>query len=221
MKSEVVRYSMGERICHWMAAASYVYCLSTGLAFYSPYLFWLAVALGGGPTSRYWHPLLGVAFFLVQMWMHAIWSRDMRITNADRAWMKEIRNYIENRDDRVPPAGRFNAGQKQFYWMMYWGAFGLLASGVLLWFPEWIPFRLAWLRPIVIVVHEISALLTIGAFMIHIYMGVFLVPSGLRGITIGRVPRAWAAAHHRLWLEEISQREVPLPTPTRPGAHAD
>ncbi|MBZ5605146.1 MAG: formate dehydrogenase subunit gamma, partial [Acidobacteriia bacterium] len=179
MKTEVERYSFRERVCHWVSAATYVYCLGTGLAFYTPYLFWMAVALGGGATSRFWHPWIGLVFFAVQMWMHRIWSSDMHITAGDRVWMKGIRNYIENRDDQVPAAGRFNAGQKQFYWMMFYGAFGLLVSGLFMWFPESIPFSTAWIRPVMVVIHEVSALVTIGAFIIHIYMGVFMVPGGL------------------------------------------
>ena len=206
MTGEVERYSFRERLCHWSSAVAYVYCLGTGLAFYTPYLFWIAIALGGGPTARFWHPWFGVAFFVVQMWMHAIWSRDMHITEADRRWMKEVKNYVENRDDLVPPAGRFNAGQKQFYWMMYFGAFGLLVSGLFMWFPELIPLSLAAIRPVMILIHEISALVTIGAFIIHIYMGVFMVPGGLRGMITGRVPRSWAKAHHELWLKTLSEK---------------
>lgn len=206
MTTEVERYNFRERLCHWTSAVTYVYCMATGLAFYTPYLFWLAIALGGGPVSRFWHPWFGLGFFAIQMWMHRLWSGDMHFSGADRLWMRNVRNYVENREEGVPPAGRFNAGQKQFYWMMFYGAFGLIVSGLFLWFPETIPFSLAWLRPIMIVIHEISALVTIGAFLIHVYMGVFLVPGGLRGMLIGRVPRAWARAHHELWLKTLSEK---------------
>jgi len=47
----IERYPFHERICHWLTGVAYLYCLGTGLAFYSPYLFWLAVMLGGGPTA--------------------------------------------------------------------------------------------------------------------------------------------------------------------------
>jgi len=204
--TEVHRYSFPERLCHWLAALSYVYCLSTGLAFYTPYLFWMAIALGGGPTSRFWHPWFGLLFFAVQMWMHHLWSRDMQMTDTDRLWMKDVKYYVENEEDRVPPSGRFNAGQKQFYWMMYFGAFGLMASGLFMWFPELLPFSEEWIRPVMVLIHEISALLTIGAFIIHIYMGVFMVPGGLRGIIVGRVPRSWAKAHHELWLKSLEEK---------------
>ena len=51
----IPRYTFGERANHWIGALSYTYLLFTGLAFWSPYLFWLAVIVGGGPTARFWH----------------------------------------------------------------------------------------------------------------------------------------------------------------------
>lgn len=197
----IERYTFRERICHWTTAAAYLYCLCTGLALYTPHLFWIAVALGGGPTSRFWHPILGAAFFVCAMWMHGLWRRDMSITDQDRSWLKGVRDYIENRDDRVVPQGRFNAGQKEFYWIMFYGAALLLISGVAMWFPEYMPI---WLRAPMILLHECAALITIGGIIIHVYMGIFLVPGGLGAITTGYVTRGWAKAHHALWYRQVA-----------------
>ena len=38
MTGEIERYTFVERLMHWFTGATYVYCLATGLAFYSPYL---------------------------------------------------------------------------------------------------------------------------------------------------------------------------------------
>jgi formate dehydrogenase subunit gamma len=206
MKTEVERYNFNERLCHWTSAFAYVYCLCTGLAFYTPYLFWIAIAFGGAAMSRFLHPWLGLVFFAVQLWMHHLWSRDMHFNEADRVWMQNIKYYVENVEGRVPPSGRFNGGQKQFYWAMYFGAFGLLLSGLFMWFPEWIPFASAGVRPTMILIHEICALVTIAAFMIHVYMSVFMVPGGLRGMLTGRVPRSWVKAHHELWLKTLPEK---------------
>ena len=47
----VLRYNLRERLTHWIAAVAYLYLLGTGLAFWSPWLYWLAVALGA-PDAR-------------------------------------------------------------------------------------------------------------------------------------------------------------------------
>ena len=39
----VLRYNFRERVMHCFAAFSYIYCLLTGLAFWSPSLFWIAM----------------------------------------------------------------------------------------------------------------------------------------------------------------------------------
>jgi len=75
--------------------------------------------------------------------------------------------------DELPPAGRYNAGQKLLFWSFFGGGFLLLASGCVLWFTESIPWSLRWLRYLAVIVHAGTALLMIGNFMIHIYMGVF------------------------------------------------
>ncbi len=99
----ILRYTLSERIHHWLAAFTYIYCLITGLAFWSPYMYWLATLVGGGPTARFWHPWLGLGFTLSVFWMYKMWHRDMQTTDADRRWSKAIKYYIENEDEKLPP----------------------------------------------------------------------------------------------------------------------
>jgi formate dehydrogenase subunit gamma len=202
----IQRYAFHERLCHWLSALTYVYCLLTGLAFYTPHLYWIALALGGGATSRFWHPFAGLIFFVVALWMHHIWRRDMSITGADERWLKDVRNYITNRDDLVALQHRFNAGQKLFYWVMFYGTILLVVSGLLMWFPELIPFRYSWIRHAAVILHECAALITIGAFIIHVYMSLFLVPGSVTAMVRGYVPAVWAKAHHRLWYDQVEGR---------------
>jgi len=201
----IERYTFRERICHWLTGFAYLYCLFTGLAFYSPYLFWMAVMLGGGSTSRFWHPFLGLVFAAGVIWMHGIWRSDVALSDADRAWIDEVKSYATNRDDQVPAQDRFNGGQKVFYWAMLYGGVLLLLSGLVMWFPEYVPAGLGWIRPLVVLIHSASALVTIGAFIIHIYMGIFVVPGSIPAIVHGFVSRDWARTHHRLWYDRVTR----------------
>ncbi len=202
----IQRYTFRERLCHWTTGLAYCYCLATGLAFYSPWLFWIAIALGGGPVSRFWHPFGGLAFVGAAIWMHGLWRPDMTITGADREWLDKAGNYATNNDAAVPAQGRFNAGQKLFYWAMFYGALLLLISGSVLWFPEYVPVGVRWIRGVAILLHESAALITIGAFIIHVYMGVFVVPGSVKAIVNGEVSADWARTHHRLWFDRITGR---------------
>jgi formate dehydrogenase subunit gamma len=197
----IERYSLVERVVHWTSALTYLYVLATGLAFYSPHLYWIAMLLGGGATSRYWHPWIGLLFLATVVWMWRAWRSDMRITEADRRWGQHMRHYIRNEDELVPPADRFNLGQKYFFWVMLYAGIVLLASGVVLWIPEFLPPEL---RFAAILLHVISALLTVGAFIIHVYMGVAIVRGGLHAMLHGGVSPGWARSHHRLWYQRIN-----------------
>ena len=202
----LLRYTLVERVMHWIAAIAYSYVLLTGLAFYSPHLYWIATILGGAPTSRFWHPWLGVVFAVTLAWMLRAWHADMRITSQDRKWGEAIRHYIRNEDDDLPPIGRFNLGQKQFFWIMFYAAAVLLVSGAVLWFPEKIPWSLRGLRYAAILLHVSSALVTIGLFIIHVYMGTAVVRGGFTSIIRGEVSPAWARTHHRLWYNRVTGR---------------
>jgi len=197
----ILRYTFSERLNHWITGFAYTYCPATGLAFWSPYLFWMATIVGGGPTARFWHPWLGLIYVAGSIWMLKMWLPDMTITDADRAWQKSVKYYVENQDDKLPAIGRFNWGQKIFFWVMFWGGILLLLSGLGLWFVESIP---AWLRHLSIVVHVVAALATIGGFIIHIYMGTAMVRGGFTSIVRGEVSTEWARHHHRLWYEKVT-----------------
>ena len=193
---------------HSLSALTYSYLLLTGLAFWTPALYWIAVVLGGGYLSRVLHPWIGVAFAIAVCWMLAVWRGDMRITNADRAWRKAVGHYVRNEDDRVPPVGRFNFGQKQFFWLMVICGAALLLSGLALWFAASIPRELQIVRQLAALVHAGAALATVGGIIIHIYMGVAVVPEGLHAILHGDVSEQWACRHHELWADHAPRAQT-------------
>ena len=199
----ILRYTLIERTVHWLAALTYMYVLATGLAFYSPHLYWIAALLGGAPTSRYWHPWIALVFLATLVWMLRAWLPDMRITAADRAWGDQIEHYVRNEDENLPPIDRFNLGQKYFFWAMLYAGLVLLVTGLLMWIPGAVP--LVW-RGIVVLLHVAAALVTVGAFIIHVYMGTAVVRGGFTSIIRGEVSKEWAQTHHRLWYERIGGR---------------
>jgi formate dehydrogenase subunit gamma len=202
----IERYTLAERVVHWTSGLTYIYQLLTGLAFYTPHLYWLAILLGGGATSRYWHPWVGLLFTAALFWMFRVWVHDMRITALDREWADAIGHYIRNEDEQLPPVDRFNAGQKYFFWIMLYAGIVMLVSGVALWIPEKIPWSWRFLRYTAVLLHVSAALVSIGAFIIHVYMGTAMVRGSFTAIVRGAVPQAWARTHHRLWYNRVARR---------------
>ena len=209
----ILRYTMLERSMHWLSALTYMYVLATGLAFYTPYLYWIAVVLGGGPASRFWHPWIALIWIATLVWMLRAWAADMRITDVDRRWGRAMGHYIRNEDDNLPPAERFNLGQKYFFWVMFFAGGVLLATGLAMWSPAALPLAL---RPFMILLHASSALITVGAFIIHVYMGTAMVRGGFTSIIRGEVSPAWAKMHHRLWYNRVAGGDESMAAANRP-----
>src|SRR5258708_29584842 len=114
--------------------------------------------------------------------MHKIGRSDMVKPDDDRLWLKSVEHYAKNEDDKVPPQHRFNAGQKQFYCVMFYCTFVLLLTGIVMWFPEYMPRNLHWVLPIVVFLHSATALITIAGFMIHVYMSIWLTPGSVKAM---------------------------------------
>ena len=202
----IPRYTFAERANHWIGALAYTYCLITGLAFWSPYLFWLALIVGGGPTARFWHPWIGLLFTASLFWTFKEWHRDMQVDDSDRAWAKAMPYYIENEDDKLPAVGRFNFGQKLFFWGIFYSVILLLLSGIVLWETDLLPWNLRFLRYAAVLIHASVAMITIGLFLIHVYMSAILEEGSLGSMIHGYVTRAWAWTFHRKWYDEIVDR---------------
>jgi formate dehydrogenase gamma subunit len=80
----------------------------------------------------------------------------------------------------------------------------LLLSGLVLWFTESVPWNLRFLRYTAVLVHASTALLTIGLFLIHIYMSVFAERGAFQSVIRGDVSAAFAKRYHPGWYAEIT-----------------
>ena len=203
--SRIERFTYFERIVHWTLGLSFVYLLLTGLAFSHPRLFWITLLSGGGQTARILHPWMGLAFALSLGAMFFIWAKDMRLEGNDRAWLKAVRAYATRKKDQVPPAGKYNAGQKLFFWMMSVLGVVFLVTGI----PLWLPAGIIGIGPFyggtVNAMRLLHYATTVGGgllLIVHVYLGTVAYPGTLGGMLHGSVSRAWARLHHPIWEKE-------------------
>src|SRR5262245_63390674 len=135
MPKTIERYAPRERAMHWILAVFFFLAALSGLAFFHPAYFFLSNLFGGGPWARILHPFLGIVMFLAFfVFMTRIWNEN-RITDADRAWMKRVRDVIANRDEGLPEIGKYNCGQKYLFWTLVVCMFLLLVTGFVMWQP--------------------------------------------------------------------------------------
>ena len=193
------RFSFFERIVHWVVGVTFVLLLLTGLAFSHPSLFWLTTLLGGGPSARVLHPWIGAVFSLGMGFMVFIWIRDMFLDEGDRRWLGAVRHYAMRETEKVPPAGKYNAGQKMFFWFQAIFAIVHLVSGIPLWFPAGFDTTLLqWMR----VAHYAITLGGGALVVVHVYLWTGADPGTARALIDGTVTDRWARHHHPRWHEE-------------------
>ena len=204
---DLKRFTYAERVIHWVAGLSFLFLLMTGLAFSHPRLFWITNLVGGGSTARFLHPWMGILFTGSMAVMFLMWAKEMGIQDHDRAWLKSIKHYAVHAKNKVPDAGKYNGGQKLFFWSMAVFGIAYLATGI----PMWMPGGVLGMGPFyggvvnaMRLVHYLTTVFGGLLLIVHVYLGTIAYPGTLGGMLHGSVSRAWAKLHHPLWQKEQS-----------------
>jgi formate dehydrogenase gamma subunit len=197
-RTGIVRYTFFDRVLHWWVALTFIYLMLSGFALGYPRMTWLYDVLGGGQTVRFLHPWIGIGFSIGVAIMLFAWLRDMLFDDTDREWTRNLRSYAKEGHVDVD-VGRYNAGQKGYYWFAVITGLLLLLTGIPLWLPELL--GAGWNQASRLVHHAVF-LLTVGGFIIHVYMSTAMLPGTLPGMITGKVERRWAAHHHPRWFRK-------------------
>lgn len=197
---EIVRYESGTRINHWIVAICFVLLALSGLALFHPALFWLTNLFGGGPWTRILHPFVGIVWAVAFLLLAAKLWRDNLFQARDRQWLRQIGDVIDDREDRLPEVGRYNAGQKLLFWLIVLCLVGLVVTGLGMWRAYFtLPVGLVRLAS---VVHAVCALVLVCAIIVHVYAAIWIKGS-VRAMTRGMVSYGWAWKHHRAWFRDV------------------
>jgi formate dehydrogenase subunit gamma len=204
---EIVRHRRASRLIHWTVALTFFVSLFSGMPIWHPLFGWMAALVGGLEVARIIHPYAGVAFFIMSIVQFFHWLGDMHITNEDRGWWKpsKLMAYMRYEDDPSFEGGKYNPGQKMFFYAVSLGAVGLLISGIPIWFPLSFP---PIVRELSFLLHDITFILFVVGVITHIYLGTAAEPGTFRSMTRGTVTRAWARLHHPNWFRDVSREEI-------------
>jgi len=212
----IERFSSFERIAHWTVAISFCILAASGLVMlFGKYVLlplightlfgWIA-ALG-----KNLHNFVGPVFTFSILVFIASFIRDNLPRAYDLTWLVKGGGVLTG---EVVPAGRFNAGEKIWFWG---GVIGLgvvsSASGLVLDFPNFDQPRS--LMMLANIVHVVAALWYIMWASTHIYLGTVGTTGAYEGMRNGYVDETWAREHAQYWYEDVKsgRRELPSGTP--------
>ncbi|CAB3807661.1 Formate dehydrogenase, cytochrome b556(fdo) subunit [Paraburkholderia ultramafica] len=200
--SLIVRYTPNERTNHWITAITFVLLALSGLALFHPAMSWLYALLGGGQWTRILHPFIGCVMFVSFLILALRFWHHNYLDKADMQWMKQIDDVLNNREEKLPAIGKYNAGQKLLFFTMVICLVLLLASGIVIWrryFSFYFPIGIIRFAA---VVHAATAFVLIVGIVVHIYAALW-VKGSIRAMTRGTVTYGWARKHHPNWFKEI------------------
>jgi formate dehydrogenase subunit gamma len=209
----VHRFNIVERAVHWSTAASFCLLGLTGLImFFGKHLLlpllgytvfsWLATA------AKTFHNFIAPLFIVSVLAMVVLFIKDNFPRRYDLKWFARAWAFMA-RGEHVP-TGRFNAGEKGWFWF---GVVGLSIavswSGLVLLFPNFEQTRAvmqdAW------VVHAIAALVYIAISLGHIYLGTIGVEGAYGNMRTGYTDETWAKEHHEYWYNEVQSGKRAAP----------
>jgi len=206
--AHLARFDRGERVLHWVNATLLLTMLGTGAALYIPQLSEL---VGRRHFVLAIHVYAGVAlpFPLILTYAGGRWGAGFR-ADARRLnrWSKDDKRWLRSRGhDPFLRTGKFNAGQKLNAAFTVGTIIVMLATGLIMRFPNYWP--LAW-RTGATFVHDWVFLAAAVVVAGHI---IYALSDGdsLRSMLHGWIPSSWARRHAPAWFEE----ETGLPASER------
>jgi formate dehydrogenase subunit gamma len=201
----VQRFSSVEQVVHWCTAISFVILGLSGLIMLFGKHLLLPVI---GYTLFAWltalaknlHNFVGPFFMVAVLAMIVIWFRDNLPRAYDFGWFSRAWAFFL-KGEHIP-SGRFNAGEKTWFWL---GVIVLSVivswTGLILLFPNFDQTRAtmqeAWIW------HASAGILYIAVSLGHIYMGTIGVEGSYQAMRSGYVDEVWAREHHEYWYNDV------------------
>jgi formate dehydrogenase subunit gamma len=199
------RFTPLEQIAHWTTAISFVVLGLSGLIMFFGKHVLLPVF---GYTLFAWltalaknlHNFVGPFFIVAVTIFIVLFIRDNLPRAYDFKWFARSWGYITGKEH--VPSGRFNAGEKAWFWFGVLGLSVVVAwSGLILLFPNFDQTRSvmqeAWIW------HAVAALIYIALALGHIYLGTLGVEGAYQAMRTGYVDEVWAKEHHEIWYNEV------------------
>ena len=212
---KVLRFSTGERISHWVHAASFFVLLFTGLGVLSTFFQPAMIIFGGIHVARVIHRVsaivfvvvVGLMFFIGNPHYHWRWLKFVfSFTKSDLQHVSAFPKEFFGGHGSYPKQDKFNGGEKVNSLITIFGTVFIILSGIVMWWTPLFPAGLVrWAYP----VHDLSMFLMTAAVIGHMYLGLLHPDSkaAMSGMMNGYVSTKFARAHHAQWYERLEKEQ--------------
>ena len=200
----IARFSLAERWAHWVMGISFVVLGITCLIILFGKFALLPVI---GYTLFAWLTALAknlhnfvAPLFIVSLFLFIVmYVKDNLPERGDGTWLA---NGWKMFGGMHLPSGRFNAGEKVWFWVgVVVLCLILSVTGLILLFPNFDQVRSTMQQANIL--HAISAVLVTGLGLGHIYMGTIGVEGAYRNMADGVTDESWAKEHHEYWYNDV------------------
>jgi formate dehydrogenase subunit gamma len=197
----IPRFTLAQRIAHWFVAVLFVLLGLSGLILlYGRYVLtpiigpeaFAAVA----SAALQGHNLFGPLFVPALIVMIVSLARGNGYRWVDVMWALKLGGFFGGHAS----AGRYNFGEKTWFWWSAVVGIVLSVTGVMLDFP-WAVGEVRLLQ-LANLAHGTAAVLFIAGGLGHIYLATIGMEGALEGMVTGAVDANWAKEHHDLWHAE-------------------
>lgn len=196
--SKLQVFSKFNIIVHWGAAIPFVLICITGL------IMVFGSYLGGGTFVRLARDIHGFAtifFAIFGTLMFFMWFKDSLFKRYDIDWFKIMGGYL-SKENRPIPAGKFNAGQKMWFWIATLGGAIMVVSGAMMFFQA---TDINTLR-LVAIIHNVMGFAIVAMLITHIYMSVFAIEGAIEAIINGSMGEEELSILHSIYYKELENQ---------------
>ena len=186
----VRRFNTRERFFHWATMLVFLVVMVSGIG-----------QVLGGTSSHHLGPLhgnLGVVLLIIFVINIITWFKDSLFRNYDWIWLKSMGGYVSRNNVHLP-AGRFNAGQKIYYWLILGSFIALLVSAILMEQNGHGPHTLATRQSMMWSIHGLVGCFATTMVIGHAYLSILANPQTAKVLWNGFVSRSYAEEHHSRW----------------------
>lgn len=204
---KILAFNKFERLFHLVAAVSWVILVPTGL------IMMFGDTFGGGFFVRLCknlHGLATITFAISVVPMLLCWFWRMLPRFYDIKWMMIVGGYLSKKK-RAIPAGKFNAGQKAWFWVATLGGIVMIITGASMFFLDFTAVnassifgisQIEFLRASVIV-HNVLGAICAVFLLVHIYMAVFAIKGAIHSMISGFKEEEEVYVLHHYWYREL------------------